>query len=269
MDDRNEPSPCARLRVVSGFELSIDGSIVRLPSHVERVLAYLAVNDREQPRQRVAFQLWTDLPEVRASANLRTALWRGRSATGRLIVARCGYLSLDPRLDVDVRHLRALAGRLVHPGSTVDDAEVDLSLMVGDLLPDWDEEWIETERERLRQLRVHALEAWCRRLTTEGRHAEAVDVGLLALSAEPLRETAQRLVIEAHLAEGNPSEAHRCFDLFRTRLWDELGLEPSSGLTELVGLGGGPRRAPVRVRRRNGPRRRPVSRSGSSRRSSR
>ena len=269
MAESSVPAPFARLRVVAGFELSIDGATICLPSYVERVLAYLAVNERAQPRSRVAYQLWIDLPEVRASANLRTALWRGRRVLGGLIVCRGGYLSLDSALDVDVRRLQSQAQRLFDPDSELTDLDVDVSLMVGDLLPDWSDEWIDVERERLRQLRVHALEAWCKRLMEARRYAEALDVGIQALAVEPLRETAQRLVIEAHLAEGNPAEARRRYHLFRARLLDDLGLEPSIELRELVGLPSDPGRTRITVRRRIGPRHPPVIRSGSSPRSSR
>lgn len=263
MEIASETAPNARLRVVSGFELSIGGVTARLPTHVERLVAYLAVNERDQPRQRVAYQLWMDLPDARASANLRTTLWRARPTLDGHIVCRGGYLSLSPALDVDVRRLRSLARQLVHPEAQVNEADIDVALMAGDLLPDWDDEWLDAEREQLRQLRVHALEAWCRRLIAGGRFAEAVDVGLLALAVEPLRETAQRLVIEAHLGEGNPSEAHRRYRLYRTQLWEELGLEPSRGLRELVRPPHDSDAVRITVRRRSDLRHRRVIRSGS------
>jgi DNA-binding SARP family transcriptional activator len=65
------------------------------------------------------------------------------------------------------------------------------------------------ERERFRQLRLHALEALCRRLTGDGLHAEAVDAGIAAIAAEPLRESAHRALMSAHVAEGNRGEAMR------------------------------------------------------------
>jgi DNA-binding SARP family transcriptional activator len=267
MEESSGAVPTVRLRVVSGFQLSVDDQVVRVPIHVERVLAYLAIHDRDQPRHRVASHLWMDLPDVRAAANLRTALWRGRAALGGLIVCTRGRLSLDPLCDVDVRRLDGLARRLLHLEAEVSESDVDLSLMTGDLLPDWDDEWLDTERERIHQLRVHALEAWCGRLLAAGRFAEALDVGLLALAVEPLRETAQRLVIQIHLAEGNVAEACRRFQRFSAQLWDEMGLVPSRELRDLVGtsaVGGRHIRAP----RRSGPRRRQVIRSGSSPRSS-
>jgi hypothetical protein len=45
---------------------------------------------------------------------------------------------------------------------------------------------------------------------------------LAAIAAEPLRESAHRCLIEAHIAEGNSSEAQRHQDLFRRRLRDGL-----------------------------------------------
>ena len=51
--------------------------------------------------------------------------------------------------------------------------------------------------------------------------------------AEPLRESAQRTLIEAHLAEDNWVEAQRILHAYRALLDRELGVAPSR---ELVGL---------------------------------
>lgn len=72
-----------------------------------------------------------------------------------------------------------------------------------DLLPGWPELWLVPERERFHQLRLHALEALCARLTGVGWHGAAVDAGLAVVSADPLRESARGALIDAYLAEGN------------------------------------------------------------------
>ena len=59
---------------------------------------------------------------------------------------------------------------------------------------------------------------------------------MAAVAAEPLRESAQRALIRAHLAEGNRSEALRQYRSYESLLRDELGLEPTSDLKALVGL---------------------------------
>jgi DNA-binding SARP family transcriptional activator len=224
-----------QLCVMRCFELQVDRVGVTVPANVERVLAFLAVQERPQPRRHVATHLWMDATEERASANLRNALWRGRRVLGGCLVIDGSYLALSPDVDVDLRHLTSQARSLIRPDTELDECDTDPTVMLGDLLPDWDEEWIEGERERLRQLRVHALEALCDKLRCAGRNGEAVDVGLMAVSAEPLRESAQRLLVSAHLAEGNVSEARRQYDRYRELLWDELGIQPSDELRVLVG----------------------------------
>jgi DNA-binding SARP family transcriptional activator len=105
--------------------------------------------------------------------------------------------------------------------------------LVGELLPDWYDDWVLLERERYRQLSLHALEALADRLTGLARFGEAADAALAAIAGEPLRESGHRALIRVHLAEGNPSEALREYDRFRQML-DGLGLAPSPRLEELV-----------------------------------
>jgi DNA-binding SARP family transcriptional activator len=114
------------------------------------------------------------------------------------------------------------------------DADHRPLLVAGDLLPDWYDDWVVYERERLRQLRLHALELRCGELSRQGRYAEATDAGLAAVAGDPLRETAQRALIAAYLAEGNPSDALRQYDLYRRTLAETLGLTPSPCMHALV-----------------------------------
>ena len=57
---------------------------------------------------------------------------------------------------------------------------LDLAALKGEILPDWYDDWLLLERERIRQLRLHALEAIrCTRLTAAGRFGEAIEAALL------------------------------------------------------------------------------------------
>ena len=57
---------------------------------------------------------------------------------------------------------------------------------------------------------------------------------MMAVSAEPLRESAQRALIEAHLAEGNWVEGRRSFEAYRDVLDRELGTQPDPELAAMV-----------------------------------
>jgi DNA-binding SARP family transcriptional activator len=56
---------------------------------------------------------------------------------------------------------------------------------------------------------------------------------MTAVGIEPLRESAQRVLIEAHLAEGNLVEARRAFMRYRDLVADELGVLPSRELADI------------------------------------
>jgi DNA-binding SARP family transcriptional activator len=90
------------------------------------------------------------------------------------------------------------------------------------------------EQEQYHQLRLYALEAMAKRLTTAGRHGEAVAAALAAVRAEPLRESAHRVLIDAHLAAGNRAAAQHQYEQCRRVLLDELGLEPTKSLRHLL-----------------------------------
>ena len=89
-------------------------------------------------------------------------------------------------------------------------------------------------RERLRQLRLHALEAAAAQLSALGSYGLALDAALTALRADPLRESAHRAVIRVHLAEGNVAEARRAFRQCRLLLRRELHVEPSPQTARMV-----------------------------------
>lgn len=225
-----------RLRVLCGFEVQIGGQFVAVPANVERILAFLAVRGRPQQRLTVATTLWMDTTEDRAAANLRTALWKARQAIGECIHTCGNRISLAPAVEVDLTDIVEKTRRILDEHVDLEPEDCDPATLVGDLLPDWDEDWILFERERLRQLCIHALEALCLRLSRAGRPGLAVDAGLAAVAAEPLRESAQRALIAAHLDEGNVSEARRQYHLYRDLLWSNLGIEPSDTLRSLVGM---------------------------------
>jgi DNA-binding SARP family transcriptional activator len=147
---------------------------------------------------------------------------------------------LDPDLDVDVRITRIVAEQLRSGGLRADGAFRNVAYFSGDLLPDWYDDWLLVERERFRQLRLHALERLSELLVRDGRVAEAVDAGLQAVAGEPLRESAQRALIVAYLAEGNRAAAVRQYDDYRLKLRRDLDIEPGPELAELLAKSGVP-----------------------------
>jgi DNA-binding SARP family transcriptional activator len=221
-----------RLSLLRGFELCEGDRLVRVPLSAQRLIAFLALHDRPLQRLYVAGCLWIENTQEHANANLRTALWRLRRPGCEVVSASATELSLAPDVAVDVHETEAAAQRaLAHGGA---QSDVERLCFAGDLLPGWYDDWLLIERERIRQLRVHALECLCEDLAAEGKFAAATAAGLSAVAAEPLRESAHRVVIRAHLAEGNAGEAVRQYRIYRDLVRAQLGIEPSRQLRELM-----------------------------------
>jgi len=223
-----------RLNLIDGFELRCDGQTVRLPLGSQRLVAYLALHGRPLLRIHVAGMLWNDATESRSCANLRSALWRLRGPSSAVVDATPSHLGIGREVTIDVREVIALARGVLEDPAQADAADLDASQLEGDLLPDWYDDWLTIERERLRQLRVHALEELAERALGQGRFGHAVDSCLAAIAADPLRESAHRVLIRAYMAEGNPSASVRQYNEYCRRARDELGLAPSPQLRELV-----------------------------------
>lgn len=224
----------ARLRLLDGFELSCNGEPVRLPLTAQRLLAYLALQDRPHSRMRVAFSLWPGASEPHAYGSLRSALHRLQASGYPLATVMMGELALGAEVSVDIHERLALVERLLAGES--DDAELELGLVLlgGELLPDWFDDWALLERERYRELRLRALETICERELRAGRPGRAVRAGKAAVLVEPLRDSARRALIRARLAEGNKAEALAEYRDFARELHDRLGLQPSGEMTGLV-----------------------------------
>jgi DNA-binding SARP family transcriptional activator len=220
------------VRLLGAFELSVAGDPVTVPAAVQRAVAYLALRGR-CGRSRLAGTLWPDAAEMRAKANLRTGMWRINQVAPGIVVSRHDVLELADDVNVDVARL-VVAARAVLEGAPGASQEPMLQYVEGDLLPDWSDEWLVVERERLRQLRLHVLETQAGRLAAEGLFGMAMEAALAALQTDPLRESAHRAVIRIHLAEGNLAEAVNAYRQCRALLARDVGVAPSSETTRLI-----------------------------------
>lgn len=241
---------CApRIQLFGSFSLTVDGSRVRLALGAQRLLAVLALRERVS-RARVAAMLWPEATQAQSQANVRKVFWRLRAAVpGHALVTEDGRaLQLVPGVDSDVGALVCAAHQRLAPQADGSGALADVVGSVAggaaleelvhpeavDLLPDWGDPWLDDDRERLRQLRLHLLEELAARLTDQGEYGLALEVALCALRTDVLRESAHRAVIRVHRAEGNVQEARRAFAACSAVLTREIGVGPSRATEALV-----------------------------------
>jgi DNA-binding SARP family transcriptional activator len=232
-DEVEPPGQRWDLRLLGEFQLTAGSEAIAVSGVQERLLAFLALKARPVRREVVAASLWGVVDGVDGSTQLRNAVWRlGRAAPGILETTRA-RVAVASSLTVDLDRARAAASLLTARDAGPPPPET-VPLLDRDLLPDWHDEWVVIERERFCQLRLHALEASARALTSAGRYGEAIGAAGLAVDAQPLRESAHRVLIEAHIAEGNWGEALRQYDRCVRILHAELGLGPTPALTAVL-----------------------------------
>src|SRR5262249_380140 len=152
----------------------------------QRLIAFLALHAGQRDRAFVAANLWTDRPELRASACLRTVVWKVRRAVPDVLQFESRTIGLSGAVSTDLDVVTSPSRPEVPPLEPLQAADLQ-----HELLADWYDDWVVVERERLRQRRLHLLESTCRRLSEAGRHAQAVDFGQIVVACEPLRESGQ------------------------------------------------------------------------------
>lgn len=232
MENTNE------LSLLGGFVFSVGGdALLGISAGSQRLLAFLAVRDRLTTRNQVAGTLWPESTDQQAGASLRSAVSRLHGSTRNAVTVTAADLGLAEGVAVDVHYSQLLARRLIdRDGERSDDdiGAASVTALSGDLLPGWYEDWAVIAAEDWRQLRMHALEAVAARLTEADRLAEAAGAALVAVRAEPLRESARAALIRVHMAQGNQSEAHGEFERYRVLLRAEIGAEPTTRLRQLL-----------------------------------
>lgn len=224
----------ATLGLLGGFVAEAAGRELTLPLRVQRLVAFLALRGRPLHRAYVAGRLWLEASQEQAYGSLRATIWTARRLHCPLVQATNTHVALSPLVHVDAHELERCAARVLHGEGPLVSADIDLLAQAQALLPDWYDDWVVQEREELHELRLLALESAAESLISVHRTSEASLAAFAALSAEPLRESACYLLVQASLAAGNVAHAHHHLCSYRARLRGQLGLKPSPRIRDLV-----------------------------------
>jgi len=203
--------------------------------------AYLALAPGDgRPRSAAAVQFFADCPEPVARRRFNTALWRlkgeMRSRTGTDLVVRRGArgIGLDPEgdLTVDVSEFEDLVGPVLARSPT-GLSEADTARLVravglhhGPLLESCDDDWVLTDRYRIENVYLTALDYLIQHYGACGGIEAVTKYGQLALDLEPLREDVHRHLMKAYTAAGRNDLAESQFERCRLHLRQELGTDP-------------------------------------------
>jgi DNA-binding SARP family transcriptional activator len=147
-----------RIELLGGFRVLTDGRVSPRPpsARQQQLIAFLVLHARSAPipRQRIAGSLWPESSDTQALTNLRRELHHLREGWPRLealVDAGSGTLAWRGEVGavVDLVAFGAAADRgLLGDRAALHEAA---RLYKGDVLPDCSGEWIDADRERLRQ----------------------------------------------------------------------------------------------------------------------
>lgn len=217
-----------RIRLLGGFEVDIDGTVVPGAAwtrrHAAMLVKLLALRPhRRLHREQVVDLFWPDDPIDTAIAKLHKAAHYARRIAGHpaTIVLSGDQVQLFPELDVsvDAHDVGALADEAL-TRNDVGLATRAVERYTGDLLPeDLYDDWASAPRERLRQQHVALL-------ALLGRWDDVVAI-------EPGNERAHLELMRRHAASGDRYAALRQFDRLDRTLRAELGVQPGRDILEL------------------------------------
>jgi len=226
------PTSVWNLTVLGYWRLRLNGEPVEVGARQQRVLSALALLG-VRPRHFIATLLWPDGSEKQAAGNLRASIFRiSHELPG--ILAGKDPLQFDQHVDVDVHRLRRLIGDITDSREGAGSAATIELLRTADLLPGWYDDWVVREQELLQHERVDALEILARKFIARGDIGPALVAARSAAAIEPLRESVQVLLVQAHLASDDQASAVRVYRDFSARIRSELGVTPSPRLTALL-----------------------------------
>ncbi len=207
----------------------------------QALLAYLILHRHSpQPRQRIAFHLWTDSTETQARTNLRkelSYLRRDLPEANQCLLVESKTLQWSPMApfmaDVIEFENELKAAKVAAPGMKRSRLEQAIALYQEDLLPSCEDEWIIPERERLQQLQGSALEQLIDLIKDQQDYRTAIVYAQQRLRIDPLHEATYVSLMQLHHLSGDRSGALQLYHRCMTMLREELGVNPSATTRDL------------------------------------
>jgi DNA-binding SARP family transcriptional activator len=213
-------------------------------SKTTALLCYLAMTATPFPRPILADLFWPELSESHANDSLRVTLSNLRSLVGAhlTITRQTVTFNADAPYWLDVREFsEAMEGR----GQTLSIKQLRnaAALYRGDFLAGFHvqdapafEHWASIQQMQLRDLAVrafHTLVAYYAQ-PRYGTHSFAIEYANRLLALEPWEEETHQLVMLLLAVGGQPAAAVRQFEICRSVLSKELGMEPNDQTVELI-----------------------------------
>ena len=236
-----------KINLLGSFRISFHHQLLNTidQPREQSLLAYLLFNaDTPVSRRYLAFLYWPDSTDAQARNNLRQVLHQLRRALPqdeKYIYSDASklYWRGDSNFHLDVYEFEEalkLAGNAERSGDlTVERSALEkaLTLYQGDLLLSCYDDWILTERERLHQLCLKALERIIQILEEQRDYKAAIPFAQRLIRHDRLYENGYRLLMRLYALSNERANALRTYRTCVDILQNELGVEPEPATREI------------------------------------
>jgi DNA-binding SARP family transcriptional activator len=225
--------------MLGGFDARVgDGPLMAISSRrAQALLAVLAQQaGRARSREDLAALIWCDHPPVRSRHNLRQVLVSLKQTlpTDALSVSRSTVGLRAERVDVDVAEFEHLAW-----SDDPDVLEQAAMLYRGDFLAGLDigdgpfEDWLTSERARLRELVLQALARLLARYLRHDAVEQGVQTARRILTIDPLQEAVHRALMRLFVRQRRCVAALQQYQVCADLLRRDLQLPPERETRQL------------------------------------
>ncbi|MGU3291750.1 ATP-binding protein [Williamsia sp. M5A3_1d] len=206
------------------------------------VLTHLAVNrHRDVTLEELADVLWPALRPQSWNSAVRGVLSRVRDTfemagmPADTVRSRGGNvrLTLPAGSVTDLEYSRLCCEQVLDDETNVANARTALRLLDGPVLRDVEGRWVDELRDEAEALRIRAHEVNAEVSFRLGEYAAAVSSAERLVAIDPVRESAYRTAIRAHMALGERGRALQTAADCRQVLAHELGVAPSAATEDL------------------------------------
>jgi len=238
------PSASLVVHAFGRAEVSVNGRNIAMPEwrtqSVRDLFFYFLFKQEPLTKEQIGAALWPETDDPQAlKARFKNEIYRLRRAVGRnVIVFDEEYYrfnrDLDYEYDVEAfNSYLARARKITDLAERIGCYQKAIDLVQGSYLADVNADWAISERQRLEQAYVSALEELAQLYLNVNQLEQCLSICQLVINQDPYNEAAYQLEMRAYAALGDRSAIARQYQAYKAALEKDLGLLPSEE-TELI-----------------------------------
>lgn len=226
--------PIRRVRLFGQLSVQNAGNVCAIPGGKAcRLLAHLFLHGRTaRPRARLAHLFWPDAPSDRARRNLSDTLYRLRQALGDewlMTTQESIGLAPDMALDVDLWRFEAA----IKSGDIAELTQA-IELYQGELLSEFDDDWVLAPRVAFHESYLDALEKVGRDAEERRDLGKALIYYRRLAQEDPLREGGHQGMMRTLASQQRFREALRIYEALERTLRREIDAPPGAVSQQLA-----------------------------------